>query len=209
MRTKRNRIFAALAAGVATHLLIDAIPHSDYYRLGGSAIVAVVLVEIAAMGAFAGWLLGQRLVTQWRGVLLSGLSGSAVLDVKFIGRLVLPDEYARTVAHAGDLLHANFHSAPAGVITGMTTQVATVVALLVMLLLLRPRHSSRVRPMSGAVVRSVRPRFTPTDPEPHQRGSSLPAEAGEQAEERSGDCGDEDRARGSLIGSAGGRQVRD
>jgi ABC-type uncharacterized transport system fused permease/ATPase subunit len=119
---------------------MDAIPHSDYYRLPRTSVLLVVMAEAVVVGALASRWIGTRLIREWRTPVAAGLLGSVLPDAKFIALLFLPDQYARTVEYYGDRLHAHFHSAPVAVSTGMTTQVLCAIALLATLFMLRPRQ---------------------------------------------------------------------
>lgn len=130
----------AFVTGFVVHVLMDAIPHSDYPGLSRSWVVFVVGVETAIVGAFAAWQLGPRAIALWRGPIVAGLLGSVVPDVKFVALLVLPAQYARTFEVYGDRLHAHFHAAPVAVLPGMTTQLVCTIGLLVTLTMLRSRQ---------------------------------------------------------------------
>ena len=137
------RLVVALVAGLATHALLDAIPHSDYDRLPRSSVLLVIMAEAAVVGALAAWWFGGRVTREWRGPIAAGLLGSALPDAKFVALLLFPDQYARTVEYFGDRLHAHFHAAPVAPTTGMVIQVLCAVGLLATLFMLRPGSPGR------------------------------------------------------------------
>lgn len=138
IRSPRVRVVVAFVTGFVLHVLMDAIPHSDYHRLSRPWVLIAVGAEAALVGAFAAWQLGSRVIAQWRGPIVSAWLGSVVPDVKFVALLVLPPQYARTVELYGDRLHAHFHAAPVAVTTGMSTQLVCTITLLAILTMLRP-----------------------------------------------------------------------
>lgn len=125
------RIVAAFSLGILSHVVLDAIPHSDYRMVAPSAIVWVALCETVAIGASAGYLLRHRLIPHWPGYLLAGLAGSNLPDAKFAAIAMLPESIAQSVERYGDAFHSPFHASPMSEpLLGLGIEVACTVVLL-------------------------------------------------------------------------------
>jgi hypothetical protein len=111
-RASGARVVAAFALGVASHVILDAIPHSDYGVLSRSTIVAVVAMEVVATIAFAWFLLHRREVAGWRTALPAGVAGASIPDIKFVAPL-LPDPASTWTEEAANRFHGPFHAWPA------------------------------------------------------------------------------------------------
>lgn len=102
------RVLVAIVIGIAGHLAMDAIPHSDYAfvqfnRIAwvglGEALVACVLVWFMVRGRLAP---GRRLP------LVAGIASSMAPDVKFVVRTLAP-LYEHRVTRVTDAIHG-FHA---------------------------------------------------------------------------------------------------
>jgi len=142
--TPANRIWrvaAAFGLGILSHVVLDAIPHSDYRMLSPSNILWVSACETVIACAIVAFLLRRRLPPRWPGLLLAGLAGSSLPDVKFPVRVIAPGSFARSVEHYGDHLHSYFHAADmANPFVGLAIEFTVALALLATLLLF-PRTS--------------------------------------------------------------------
>jgi len=127
--SKTFRMMVAFGAGLVSHVMLDAIPHSDYGSLQGWRLLAVVILEIAA-SVVAGWFVLRR---RWspgdRGPLLAGVIGSTFPDAKFAAT-ILPAPAADWVQSIGDLFHRGFHAAPTALFPGLAAELVTIVVLL-------------------------------------------------------------------------------
>lgn len=128
------RVATAFCLGFLSHVVLDAIPHSDYGMLPRSALLWLALCEIAVVGVIAGFIVRRRLKPGWAGCLLAGFIGAALADAKFPARAVLPENIARSVERYGDSFHNPFH---AGTMSepwlGLVIEVACAVLLLAVL----------------------------------------------------------------------------
>ena len=88
-RTSGGRLATAFGLGVLSHVVLDAIPHSDYGSLQRSTLLMSVAIEIVATLALAWYLLRDRRLTGLRSALPAGLAGAMMPDVKFL-RYFLP-----------------------------------------------------------------------------------------------------------------------
>lgn len=127
------RFGAAFTLAVASHLLLDAIPHSDYGSLSRPAMGILVALESVVVGASAAFILRHRLLPHWPEYLLPGLFGSALPDAKFIAPVLLSDRNARLVESYGNRFHEGIHAAPTSLAVGVTNEVVCAILLLVCL----------------------------------------------------------------------------
>ena len=141
-RTNASRFAVAFALGLVSHVVLDAIPHSDYGQLFGAERMAVVIVEVPVTAALL-WLI---LRSRWRrgfGVSVpAGVAGSVLPDAKF-AFAIFPEPVSSSVERWGNGFHSWFHALPTPFLVGMATQIASLIVLLVILtLVLRrvPRH---------------------------------------------------------------------
>jgi hypothetical protein len=152
-RTKASRFAVAFALGLVSHVVLDAIPHSDYGQLFGAARMAVVIVEVPATAALMWFMLRSR----WRpgfGVSVpAGLAGSVLPDAKFAFAL-FPEPVASSVERWGNGFHSWFHALPTPFLVGMAAQIASLMLLLVILTLMLRRVP--IAPPAAAT--PVRPR---------------------------------------------------
>ena len=134
-RTSASRVATAFGLGVLSHVVLDAIPHSDYGSLPRSALLTSVAIEIVATLALAWYLLRERRLPGLRYALPAGLAGAMIPDLKF-GRYFLPSPAASWVETVGDRFHAPFHAAPTTVAVGLTFEILCTLLLFGALLLL-------------------------------------------------------------------------
>jgi len=104
------RVATAFSLGLLSHVVFDAIPHSDYRMFPRSTHLWLALCEIAVVGVIAGFIVRRRLIPGWAGCLFAGLVGSALPDAKFAARAILPESIAQSVARYGDAFHSPFHA---------------------------------------------------------------------------------------------------
>lgn len=129
-----RRVGAAFSVGVLSHVVLDAIPHSDYRMLARSTVLWVSACEIVGTMAIAAWLLRRRLTPQWQGPLVAGLAGACLPDAKFPARLLLPAEAVQRVETYGDSFHGFFHAGRmANPMIGLGIEIAFAIALLLSL----------------------------------------------------------------------------
>jgi len=74
------RLTLAIGMAIVAHLLLDAIPHSDYTSLPRPTVLLVATSEILAASAIAGCILRTRLTHDWPEYLSAGLFGSLLPD---------------------------------------------------------------------------------------------------------------------------------
>lgn len=128
------KLAAAFSLGVLSHVVLDAIPHSDYRMLARSAIVWVALCESVGIAVAAGYLLRHRLIPHWPGYLLAGLTGASLPDAKFVARLLVSGPMAQRVEYYGDYFHSFFHAEEMAVpLLGLGIEVACTIVLLAVL----------------------------------------------------------------------------
>lgn len=131
------QIAAALVIGLASHVVLDAIPHADYPSLSRRAITLFVLAEAIAIAAIAVCVLRRRIRPRWRWPMFAGVAGATIPDVKFLTKIVLPARFADDVARVGNEFHRWFHADDTSLTIGMTTQVVSAVLLLAALFAFR------------------------------------------------------------------------
>lgn len=109
-RNRIGRIATAFSLGVLSHVVLDAIPHSDYWSLSPSIVPWITLCEAVGICAIAGYVLRQRLTPNWPEYLLAGLVGSVAPDAKFFARSFPSSTIALSVQNYGDHFHGFFHA---------------------------------------------------------------------------------------------------
>jgi hypothetical protein len=122
-----RRVLIAVALGVVSHIIMDAIPHADYGFLPRRRIPPIVLAETAVVFALAAVVLRRRLTKQWLWFIGGGLFGSAAPDSRF-GLDVLGREMKYEVLFATYWFHSFFHAGPVVFWIGMSTQVTAALA---------------------------------------------------------------------------------
>ncbi|MGH7678215.1 MAG: hypothetical protein ACRENU_07095 [Gemmatimonadaceae bacterium] len=135
------RIAVAFALGVASHVVLDAIPHGDYRPLARSTLIVVALCETIAVGALTAYLVRRRAMPRWKELFAAGFAGAALPDGKVLAALVLPQDAAGSVADYGDRMHAYFHAVPPAPATGWAIEITFTIVLLA--LLAWPLHARR------------------------------------------------------------------
>lgn len=138
-RTSGSRLATGFGLGVLSHVVIDAIPHSDYGSLPRSALLISVAIEIVATLALAWYLLRERSLPGLRSALPAGLAGAMIPDLKF-ARYFLPAPAASWVQSVGDRFHVPFHAAPTSVAVRLTFEIICTLLLFCELLLLLRRQ---------------------------------------------------------------------
>ena len=138
-RTIGLRVATAFALGVLSHVVLDAIPHSDYGSLSRSALLTSVAIEIVATLSLAWYLLRERRLSGLRHVLPAGLAGAMIPDLKF-ARYFLPASAGSWVESVGNRFHAPFHAGPTTVAVGLTFEILCTLLLFGALLLLIQRQ---------------------------------------------------------------------
>lgn len=141
-RTAGAKVALAFGLGVLTHVVLDAIPHSDYGSLPVSLLLASVAIEITAILTLAWFVLRSRRRPGLALVLPAGLAGAMIPDAKF-GRYFLPERTGSWIRDVGDRFHAPFHAAPTSVAVGLTFEIVCTLALFGVLLMLVRRHDRR------------------------------------------------------------------
>lgn len=134
-RTNGSRMAIAFGLGVLSHVILDAIPHSDYGSLPRSALPMSVAIEIVGTLALAWYFLRDRRLPGLGYALPTGLAGAMIPDVKF-ARYFLPAPQAAWVETVGDRFHVPFHAAPTTTAVGLTLEVGCTLLLFAGLLLL-------------------------------------------------------------------------
>jgi uncharacterized membrane protein YeaQ/YmgE (transglycosylase-associated protein family) len=134
------RAAIAFVCAMVVHLLMDALPHSDYGSLAGPHLLVLTLAEGAVVCGIAAYLLHGRVQPGWIGPVAAGLVGSALPDAKFIVPLLLPSFFAQFVTNVGNRLHTPFHSNADWPIPGLAVEVLCTVLLLASLRLLAERE---------------------------------------------------------------------
>jgi len=129
IRGRFTRVVVAFGAAVVMHLLMDAVPHSDYHQFHWRLTPYLIVGEAILVAVVAGILLRHRLTSHWPECITAGLLGSVLPDAKFVAPFFLSAHNANLVKYYGNRLHAPFHSS-ANAALGMTTQVLCTVLLL-------------------------------------------------------------------------------
>ena len=129
LRGRIARVAIAFVVGVVMHLLMDAVPHADYFLFPWWWTPYLIMGEIAIVGVVAVVLLRDRLTPHWPSSIAAGLLGSVLPDSKYFAPFLLSARDANLVEHYGNMLHAPFHRG-ATTALGMTTQVLCAVLLL-------------------------------------------------------------------------------
>lgn len=129
-----QRIAIAFGFGILSHVVFDAIPHSDYGKLERATVVWITLGEGVGVCLLAAMILRRRVTPHWPEYLFAGLVGSVILDAKFFVRVFLPLNIAASVQRYGDHIHSFFHadrlSHP---IVGTAIEIVTTILLLAIL----------------------------------------------------------------------------
>jgi hypothetical protein len=143
-RSNGLRLAAGFGLGVLTHVVLDAIPHSDYGSLSVPLLLASVAIEITATLTLAWFLLRSRHVPGLWFALPAGLAGAMLPDAKF-GRYFLPDRVGSWIHTVGDRFHAPFHAEPTTVAVGLSLEIVSTLVLLGALVFLVRRQDATKR----------------------------------------------------------------
>ncbi len=138
-RNRPARIAIALVLGVLSHVGLDAIPHADYGTMDRHKVAFIAAAEIAVTCLLALLLLRRRLPEHWPEVLIAGILGAVIPDVKFMAGVLLPGPAPHVVQRYGDRFHSYFHAAPSRYSVGMRNQIVAAVLLLASLVSFRRR----------------------------------------------------------------------
>jgi hypothetical protein len=122
-----------------SHVVLDAIPHSDYGSLAQRTILTIVLVELLATFTFGWSLLRRRRLPGLRLTLPAALAGAMVPDAKFAGQW-LPAPATSWLHSVGDRFHAPFHAAATPIGVGLVAEIVCTLLLLSVLSLLVGRQ---------------------------------------------------------------------
>ena len=129
-RHRAMQIVLAFLIGIASHVVLDAIPHSDYLGLTTRRILPIVVAEVCVIMAIGAVILRKRVRPGWPWPMVAGIVGATILDFKFAARVVLPRVLARQVAPYGDWVHRWFHAGDVSLTLGTVTQIVTAVLLM-------------------------------------------------------------------------------
>lgn len=128
----------AFAFGLVSHLLLDALPHSDYATLSRSTVMWLASLETVGMVALTVHVT-RRLVPHWPWYVLIGIAGGALPDAKFYAPSVLPPDLAGMVVTVTSWMHVPFHApTPRSPAVGLAIELL-VTALCLAVLLVAPR----------------------------------------------------------------------
>lgn len=144
--TNGARVVLGFGLGVLTHVVLDAVPHSDYGSLGRSLVILSVAVETAAVLGLGWFLLRSRRLPGLLFAVPAGLAGAMMPDVKFL-RYFLPPPGASWVLDLGSRFHGPFHAQPTTVAVGLPNEILSTLALCGLLLFLI-RRQDRLRARS-------------------------------------------------------------
>ena len=139
------RIGIALAMGFLTHVMLDALPHSDYAPLSRQGAMLVASFECLGMIALGVALMRPRVLERWPEYVIPALAGATLPDLKFFARVFLPKKMEITIEYYGNWLHSYFHVAPTPPALGWTVEIICLIALLGLLIAF-PRHAPSARP---------------------------------------------------------------
>jgi hypothetical protein len=144
VRARAAKAVLAFALGIGTHVILDAIPHSDYGTLSRGTIVVVVSLEVIATTALAWLLLRSRRTPGWQITLPAGVFGASIPDIKFLAPY-FPPQMASMIETAANGFHAPFHAAPMRLAAEVSAELACT-ALLVGAMVVLARHHARRQP---------------------------------------------------------------
>jgi hypothetical protein len=139
------RVLTAFGLGMLSHVVLDAMPHSDYRSLGPRAVLIIVFFEITATMTIAWFVLRSQRYHAPRVPLLVGLAGATLPDVKFM-QPWLPGPVGSWVNRVGEGFHGPFHASPTPVAVGLFMEIVATVSLIgVLFLLVRRLARSQAR----------------------------------------------------------------
>ena len=140
--TRRASVALVLsfAVGVASHVAMDAIPHSDYGSLSRGAALGVALGEVVVMVFVISSMMRGRVTPPDASCMTAGAVGAMLPDVKSAAML-FPGQLGAPIVEFWERFHA-LHAAPHDAETlGLVLEVTVTVLLLFWLARLRPRAS--------------------------------------------------------------------
>lgn len=142
-RSTTGRVAFAAGFGLLSHVLLDAIPHSDYVFLPRSSFLAVSVVEAIVITAILAPIVRPRLLPGWRWPVVVGVLCAGLLDFKVLAFRMFPFTFARAIERFTDGLHGFFHAAPPPTpYIGLAIELSCTIAML-SLLTRFPRTASR------------------------------------------------------------------
>ena len=144
-RTPTLRSALAFAIGIATHVVLDAIPHADYGYLPRRMIAAIIIGEGLLVVVASLLILGWRTArADWLAIFF-GVVGATLPDARFGADILLPHAQAVAVTRATYWFHSWFHASEVNKTLGWATQVSAAVLLLGSLALF-PRVAANKNP---------------------------------------------------------------
>jgi hypothetical protein len=135
------RAVLAFVAGVLTHVVLDAVPHSDYVPLSRLTATVVALCETAITAAVGAWLVRGRLPAGSAPLLIAAIVGATLPDAKF-GAALISAEVGAVVREYGNTFHESFHATerrPLG--KALMTEIGTAVSFLAAVWLVARRRA--------------------------------------------------------------------
>ena len=124
------RIILAFAIGVLSHVLLDAIPHSDYRPFVPRTVRWIALGEVFVTTTIAWLIMRRRLSKPWMGYVLAGILGAVLPDAKFFGRF-FGSALPRWMESVGNQFHVGFHASdPASVPLAWAVEIACALIFL-------------------------------------------------------------------------------
>lgn len=137
-RTAGTAVALSFALGVASHVPMDAIPHSDYVGLTRPQALIVALVEVVALVALIRWTLRDRLAPPDAPCMVAGALGALLPDAKIAAEVVLPQGIAAPMIDFWERFHALHAAPPDARLLGLAAELTLTVLLLIWLARLRP-----------------------------------------------------------------------
>jgi hypothetical protein len=116
------RVAAGLVFGLASHVMLDAIPHSDYGYTPRRMILVIAVCEAVVLLSLSWTILRSRIARGAPWVLAAGLLGSAAPDVH-LSRAFLPQSMWPLVTKHTFWFHGFFHREADVFWVGMVNQV--------------------------------------------------------------------------------------
>lgn len=143
-----RRITIAALLGLASHMMMDAIPHADYGNMPRRWIIPVVLCEATVTFAVAALILRRKVTRGWPGFLAAGVFGATIPDARFGLGFLAPENKYR-VLYATYWFHGFFHAEPVAFWIGMTDQVVATLACFAILIAFPPASEKAREPAGG------------------------------------------------------------
>lgn len=140
-----RRVGIALLLGVASHIMMDAIPHADYGNMPRRFIVPVALCEAALVLSLAALILRRKVTRGWAAFLAAGVFGATIPDARF-GLDFLSPENKYRVLFATYWFHGFFHAGPVAFWIGMADQVVATFVCFAILVAFPPMRDKGAQP---------------------------------------------------------------